>query len=67
MERQTDISTGYVLSQTSYSELRRVHRRLKGLIHELEKQPESDMDVLDLDEIQALIECQLNRAFPMNP
>jgi hypothetical protein len=39
-------------------ELQRQHRRLKGLISELEKVAESDQDVmtiLDLDEIQAAI------------
>ncbi len=62
MEHHTD---RYVISQTSLTELRRAHRRLKGLIHILEKQPESEMDVLDLDEIQALIGYQLERAQPL--
>jgi hypothetical protein len=46
-------------------ELQRQHRRLKGLISELEKVAESDQDVmtiLDLDEIQAAIKhCLTNQ------
>ncbi len=67
MDYQTDTTGGYIISQTSLMELHRVHRRLKGLIHALEKQPESEMDVLDLDEIQALIGHQLTqiRSLPL--
>ncbi len=67
MDYQTDTTGGYIISQTSLMELRRVHRRLQGLIHALEKQPESEMDVLDLDEIQALIGHQLTqvRSLPL--
>lgn len=49
----------YTMSHYSFMELCRVHRRIKGLIHELEKQKDSDMDVLDLDEIQNSIGQQL--------